>query len=447
MNKCVIVHCPKLFYKGEDICSTINYSAMGLFSLASALEKENFDVKIINLAIEKYLNKDFLLSDYIKQKGIKLVAISLNWHQQTYDVIETAQIIKIKCPDIHISLGGLTASFFAKEIMEKYPFINSVIKGEGEKSIGELAKRVYAGQTCENIPNLLWRKGKDVIINSERYVASGEDLDNIEFFKPESMLHYQEYLKIPYILNFSKENQLNCKSEVHGVCLGRGCYGNCVWCGGAYITNKLSSGRSNISYRNIDNVIKEIKLMKEQYNIDSFSFSFDPNPNDRSHLVKLFNRLADEFNGSLNVIYNLDGLPDKEFLDAFKWAFSDTSVIMLSPVFANEELRKEYKSFYYSNKQLEEILEYMEQNKIKSELYFSNMPGVKDKEIAESEKYGEFLKNKYKCIQACNMYDVDIEPGAPWTYSPEKYNLKKVINTISEYYDRNKAVESSFEYC
>ena len=82
MEKCVIVHCPKLFYKGKDICSTINYSAMGLFSLASELEKEGIETKIINLGIEKYLDKNFLLSDYIKQNDVKLVAISILKNQE-----------------------------------------------------------------------------------------------------------------------------------------------------------------------------------------------------------------------------------------------------------------------------------------------------------------------------------------------------------------------------
>ena len=93
-QKCILIHSPKLFYNGKNICSSINYSAMGLFSLASELEKSGFETEIIHLGIEKYLNKNFSISNYIKENEIKFAAFSLNWQQQSYDVIETARQIK-----------------------------------------------------------------------------------------------------------------------------------------------------------------------------------------------------------------------------------------------------------------------------------------------------------------------------------------------------------------
>lgn len=53
-----------------------------------------------------------------------------------------AKIVKEKCPQTFITLGGFTASYFAQEIMENYPFIDSIIKGEGEIPIRELAKKL-----------------------------------------------------------------------------------------------------------------------------------------------------------------------------------------------------------------------------------------------------------------------------------------------------------------
>ena len=60
--KCLIIHTPRLHYEEGKITSDINYSAMGLFSLAGEMIKKGFETKILHLGIEKYLNKEFLLT-------------------------------------------------------------------------------------------------------------------------------------------------------------------------------------------------------------------------------------------------------------------------------------------------------------------------------------------------------------------------------------------------
>ncbi len=443
--KCLLIHTPRLHNKNGTITSEINYCAMGLFSLAGELVKNNFNAKIINLGIEKYLNKKFLLSNYIKENNIKLIAFSLHWNQTSYDVIETARIIKEKCPEVFITLGGYSASFFAEEILENFPFIDSIMKGEGELSIVKLAESIYENKSLKNVPNLYWRKNSKIILNKNIYVASSEDLNKFEFFNPNNMLHYKEYSKIPYILNYSENNQLTAISATQGICLGRGCLGNCIWCGGGYNSEKEVTGRTYLSYRSSRSVMSEIKNMKENYNINLFRFSFDPNPKDRKYLINLFNELAKEFKGELNVIYNMDGLPCKNFLDAFKQACTKDSRLVISPVCYNENLRKIYKSFYYTNSQLEEILDYIEKENIKTEIYFSNIPGINKEENEKSKEYGEYLKNKYKCISELNNYEMIIVPASPWTKEPQKYNLGSIPKTFLDYYNINKSFDESFE--
>ena len=442
--KCLLVHTPKLYKKDGQLASDINYCAMGLFPLAGELEKAGFDTTILHLGVEKYLDKDFSIVDYIKNNLVNLVAFSLHWHQTSFDVIETARMIKEKCQNVFISLGGYTSSFFAEEILEKFPYIDAIVKGEGEIPMKELATALAENKSLDDVPNLYWRKNGQIHQNKNLFVASNDDLDTFEFFNPEKMLHYNEYSKVPYTLEYSKPNQLTSPMTEQGICLGRGCYGNCAWCGGGYLSNKIISGRQSLSYRNIDNVISEIKELKEKYHFEYFRFSFDADPSDRSYLVKLFTKIYDTFNGEINAIYNIDGLPDKEFLDAFKNAFSDKSVLQLSPVFANEELRRKYKSFFYTNEQLEKTLEYMDKRNISSELYFSEMPGVEKQENEKSKKYGEYLKSKYKCIKGVYNYPITIEPASPWTYNPEKYNLKFTPKNFINYYNETKNIDESF---
>jgi len=420
---------------------------MGLYSLAKELEKEGFKSEILHLGVEKYLDKNFLLSDYVKNNSVKFVAFSLHWHPQSYDVIETARILKEKCPETFIMLGGFTSSYFAQEIMEKFPFIDAIVKGEGEIPMRRLARKIYENDSnLKTVPNLYWRKNNRIVINKECFAAKSGDLDSFEFFDIKKMKNYKSYARIPFHMNYNLQNQLeNRESASQGVCLGRGCTGNCTWCGGGFEAAKQVTGRDFIAYRNPDNVIDEIKMLKNKCGIEMFRFAFDPHPKDRRHLIELLNKIEKEFHGELKTSFTLNGLPDKETLNAYSKAFSKDSIMAISPEFFSEDLRRKHKSFYYSNQDLEEILTYMDKLEIQSELYFSTLPMTSEQDNKDSERYGEYLKDKYSFVQNYYVVPIVFEPAAPWTMNPEKYGLKIEQKTFINYYNDTKCIDGSFE--
>lgn len=445
MLKTAIIHIPNL-YKNEnnELVSDINYCATGLFSLASEIKKEGFGVEIIHLGIEKYLNKNFILSEYIKENNINLVALSMNWHKQAYDVIEVAKKIKEKNNSVHISLGGLTASYFADEILKKYDFIDSIIIGEGEETLKSLAINIQNNFDFSNIKNLCYKKNNKIICNKTFFVPDNETLSNYDFTDFELMKNFKEYLKIPFILNYSKKDELKENNPFYPISLGRGCLGNCLWCGGGFKATKEISKRDFISYKSPSAVINEIKKLKE-YGVNNFAFSFDPNNKNRKPLINLLNEIEKNFSEKINVYYNLDGLADVEFLKAFKKAFSKNSIIALSPVFQNEELRKKYKSFYYSNEDLENILSLMEKLEINFEIYFSIVMGINEEENIKSKEYGKYLKNKYKFLKEVLTYPITIEPNSPLFNHPEKYNIKEKLGSFVDYLNPTFHIINSFE--
>lgn len=444
--KSIFVHTPQLTLNSEgSVCSSINFSAMGLYSIVNELNKTGFPTKIIHLGIEKYLDKNFLLSDYIRQNNIKFVAFSLHWHPQSFDVIETAKYIKSKNPDVFLSLGGFTASYFAEEIMKKFPFIDAIIKGEGELPTVKLVKTISSNQHLGTIPNLIWRNCDEIVVNKNTFVASNNDLNSYEFFKTDYMKNFESYSKIPFYMEYSKPNQLNNPMTTQGVCLGRGCTGNCTWCGGGCKAIKLVTGRNFVSYRNTNNIVAEIKSLQKEHNIERFLFSFDPTPNDRKFLYELFLKIIDEFKGELKATFSFFGLPDKKILDLFKQAFSDDSVAIISPEFYNENLRKKHKSFYFSNKEFENILEYMEKLEIHSEIYFAIIPNVPQEENNKSEEYAKHLQNTYKMINKYYIIPIIYEPASPWTLNPKEFGLDIKPKIFEDYYNDTKNIRESFE--
>jgi len=454
--KCLLVHTPQFCKKPDGtLYSNVNYCAMGLYSLAGEIEKEGFSAKILHLGVEKYLDKNFSLSEYVKKNGVKFIAFSLHWHPQTYSVIEEARKLKEACPGVFIALGGFSASYFAKEILDEFSFIDAIIQGEGEGPVKELVKRVYENfigkkldkNEAENraldffdIPNLSWRLDKKVVLNEMTYAADDKELDNFEFFNIKRMKNFEHYAKIPFVLNYSKEGELNNPMTSQGVCLGRGCLGNCTWCGGGFRAMKKVTGRDFISYRGADSVINEIKLLKKECNIEVFRFAFDPNPRDRKHLMTLMQKLGEAFKGNLTAAFTVFSLPDVEFLSMYSKCFSKNSIISISPEFQNEDLRRRHKSFYFSNKELETILFYMDELRIRSELYFSIIEGVKEEENEKSKKYGEYLQKKFRFVEKFFIIPIIFEPASPWTLHPERYGIDKLLvpEKFMDYYNDTK---------
>lgn len=453
-KRCLLLHVPKLleFVPNSKWVSLVNLVAMGLFSLSHQLDVNSFESEIIQIAIEKYYNKDFSIAKYIKNLKVKFVGISLHWHFQAFDTIEVAKAIKQENPNVFIFLGGYTASCYAEEIMEKMPFIDAVIKGEGEGSIVELAKRVIADNyNFEGIPNLFWRKNGKLIINPETYVASSEDLNKFLFYSQLNKLKNNQiyfYLdtQMQRVKKKGKDTWMGFyNKQMHTICLGRGCTGNCTWCGGGAKALKKIINRDCISWRSPRLVVDEILMLKEVYGIEEFYFCFDPIPSDQSKICEMF-RLLGESGEKININFECFGLPTDEFIKEFKANLRADSTIAISPEFKNENLRKAHKSFHYTNRELEEVLNKLYSLEINSVIFFAHIPNLSESEKQATLEYANYLKEKYKPFAHTLIIPIkDFEPGAPWTETPSKYDMDFKNKTFTDFYNEHSTLNMSWE--
>ncbi|MBO6181771.1 cobalamin-dependent protein, partial [bacterium] len=153
---CLLIHVPQVRgFSKKDFKLFINYIAIGVFSMCNELAKNKFKPQIIHLGVEKSFDADFDIADYVKKNKIKMVGLSLHWHYQAYDTLNVARKIKEINPDTFIFLGGIMSSAFADDIIKKYSYIDAVIKGEGEKSIVELAQKIHSqDKNLSSVSNL-----------------------------------------------------------------------------------------------------------------------------------------------------------------------------------------------------------------------------------------------------------------------------------------------------
>lgn len=141
--------------------------------------------------MEWVLDHDFSILNYLKGREVKVIAIPLHWHHQSYDSIELTRRVKETYPKVYLVLGGYTASYFDKKILKEFEFIDGIIRGDGERPISSLVRAVTRKKTFEQVPNLTWRQGNKIVRNKLSYVAAQEDLDQLSFTDFRLLKNYQ----------------------------------------------------------------------------------------------------------------------------------------------------------------------------------------------------------------------------------------------------------------
>ena len=441
---CLFVHVPQVREHGlKRVKLFVNFIAMGVFSMCNELYKFNFHPQIIHLGVEKTFNIDF--AAYIKKNKIKFVGLSLHWHYQTYDTLKIAQKIKQINPDTFIFLGGIMASAFADDILRNFSFIDAVIKGEGEKSVVELAKKIHSDDDdLSSVVNLHWRKNNKIIGNKKNWFASEEELNSYSFDGLKFLKNYQRYLKFPLLFNynFEKPEEISYDSPKMLVCcLGRGCPGNCTWCGGGFEATKKITGRDRVVLRNPKIVAKEFIKLRKKYEINSYYICFDPFPSNQEYLFELFDILGKKLPKKINILFECFGLPSKKFIDSFKNNLSEDSEIIISPEFGNEDLRSEHRAFSFSNKDLLDCIKYLIEKKIKGTLYFANLPFETKEQVQETRDFINNIRQEIEYNENIKIYNqniFDVEPYSPWALNPEKYGIELQLKTIDDYLKNSK---------
>src|SRR5258706_2635636 len=71
--------------------------------------------------------------------------------------------VKTLRPDLHIVLGGPEVGPRADEVIAAHPWVEAVVKNEGEMPMVELADRFRRGAPIDNVPGLVIRQGDRVI--------------------------------------------------------------------------------------------------------------------------------------------------------------------------------------------------------------------------------------------------------------------------------------------
>ncbi len=276
---------------------------LGISYLAAFLRPE-FDVSLLDAAIEGYgierrLDNGFLVyglpEDEICQRVLALnadiVGISCLFSSQFPVVAKICEKIKSLSPRTVTIVGGTHPTFMTEECLSG-PGIDFIVRGEGEVTLRETARRLSAGRSCEDVPGLSWREGKVIRTGPDQRLI--DNLDELPF-PARDLLPLSRYFRVnlPMGLICRKTPSIN-------IITSRGCAYDCAFCSSCRFWGNRFRPRSP------ENVLAEMEQLKE-LGVRELKFFDDNLTLDRSRAEKIFQgMIARKLNFSWNTPNGID---------------------------------------------------------------------------------------------------------------------------------------------
>jgi radical SAM superfamily enzyme YgiQ (UPF0313 family) len=178
-----------------------------LLSLASTLREADFDVVVIDAAIEPdYQNR--VLQEV---SGALCLGISVLTGPMIRGAIEVSKAVKRQHPDFPIVFGGWHPSLLPGQTLDE-PFVDVVVRGQGEITLRELAEALASGKPVSDVQGLSWKSHGMPHHNPERRVQLLDSLptpayDLVDFDAYERQcgvrkLAYATSVGCPYACNY-----------------------------------------------------------------------------------------------------------------------------------------------------------------------------------------------------------------------------------------------------
>lgn len=228
-------------------------------------------------------NEDFILEDIYKENPNVVCFSCYIWNINM--ILSVSENLKKILPKIIIVLGGPEVSYDAKGLLEKYGFIDIVIRGEGEKTFKELSEAFV-----KNSFDLSLIKGisyKDIFGNvCENASQEPLRLDELEFV-------YDDLSELGNKIIYYETQ--------------RGCPYNCQYC--------LSSVEKGVRFLSIDRVKRDLRVFldKKVIQVKFVDRTFNCN---KAHALNIWEFLIENDNGFTNFHMEItaDLLDDEEIL-------------------------------------------------------------------------------------------------------------------------------------
>jgi len=403
---------------------------LGFVSLLGYLRQHGFNVRIVNLAARMLRDPAFDAEAFIRRADPRAFGLDLHWLVHAHGCLEVAKIIKGEHPDTPVVVGGLSASYFHRELIEAFPQVDYVLRGDsGELPLLQLMQCIEGGRQPDGVPNLTWRdrsgRGR---FNSLSHVPGSLDdfgLDYGEVVRSAiRSLDLAGHLPSGNWLEYPITAVLTCK----------GCLHNCVTCGGSRSAYAKTCNRLRPAFKSPERVVEEIRTIEQYVRAPVFLVG-DLRQGGKRYAEEVLKGIEGEVDNPL--VFELFTPASEGYLRMIAEACEPYN-LEISPESHDEEIRRS-QGRPYSNGALEGTLETaLRVGFRKVDVFFMiGLAGQTAGSVGETVRYCARLLEKHGGDGRLHPFIAPLapflDPGSPAFEEPRRYGYQRLCSTLAEH--------------
>ena len=221
---------------------------LGLAYLAASLREAGHSVAVVDATLQDLSDQEVTRS--LLAFAPELVGVSISYQRWVREALNTIEHIRATLPDTHIVVGGQFPSFEYERLMAETLAIDSVVIGEGDRTLPRLAAALASGSALGLVRGIVFRDGERIT-----RTAPQELVANLDELPVASRDHAQ--------LAIDRNDRL-------GIVASRGCFARCSFCSARAIQD-VSPGAAWRGRPAADDV-DEMMQLHHEYGVTRFQF-------------------------------------------------------------------------------------------------------------------------------------------------------------------------------
>jgi len=225
-----------------DMC-TRAWPPLGILYIAEVLVKEGIEVSLLDQTVKGFSNRQVLA--WVKKENPDILGFSV-LQSAAEEAPKIAELAKAWNPNITIVMGNYHATFNDERILKKYPFVDVIVRGEGEYTSFDLAECLGKGQDLRRVSGITFRaKNGNIISTPDRPLI--KNVDRLPF--PNRDLLNAQYTSTIFGVKVATKKFTTVLSS-------RGCSFQCSFCGCRRFARGVWRPRS------VENVMEELEMLR-----------------------------------------------------------------------------------------------------------------------------------------------------------------------------------------
>ncbi len=413
---------------------------VGFATMASFLEERGYRVRIVNLALRMMEDGQFDAAGFLAGLRPLLFGIDLHWLPHAHGALGIAALLKGLHPGIPVVVGGLSASYYYRELI-RYPQVDYVIRGDAtEEPLYRLLQRLKNRQPVDGVPNLVWEEDGEV--RTTELTSIPDSLDYVDL-RPDRLikqvLRYRDRASLmPYGGWWG--------NPVTALLTVKGCTQSCATCGGSQEAFLKTTGRAQPAYRSPESVMKNISHIAQFSRGPIFLIGDlrQPGRDYAQGLLKLLRRnpVPNE------LIFELFWPAGPKFIREIGHSVPNWT-LELSPESHDPKIRQIHNPVVsYTNEELEATIEHaLKTNCHRIDLFFMiGLSGQTYGSVMATADYAERLFRKFDRRLSCFISPLGpfLDPGSRGFERPEELGFRLFARSLEEH--RRLLVQPSWKY-